>query len=155
MQESNSYRQLPELASLINQAILDPHLNKETIKVACEASKHFGFAGLCANPNQLPTAREILGKTSSELAEIQRFHVKQIEYNSSILTAAGTGYTGEEGFELLLPSSLGKKLWLELIDDEVIPCGLGARDTLRLEAAMHLYGHELTTETTPFEAGLG
>jgi len=69
---------------------------------------------------------------------------------------ARTGYTGEDGFELMVDSSLAPDLWERLVADErVEPAGLGARDTLRLEAGMALYGHELTEEVTPFEAGLG
>jgi aminomethyltransferase len=66
-----------------------------------------------------------------------------------------TGYTGEDGFELLLPRDAGIALWQQLVEAGVTPCGLGARDTLRLEAAMHLYGQEMDERTTPLEAGLG
>ena len=66
-----------------------------------------------------------------------------------------TGYTGEDGFELLLPRTAGLALWNQLLKRGVTPCGLGARDTLRLEAGMHLYGADMDPTTTPFEAGLG
>lgn len=66
-----------------------------------------------------------------------------------------TGYTGEDGFELLLPRAQGLALWDRLLADGVTPCGLGARDTLRLEAAMHLYGSDMDATTTPLEASLG
>ncbi|MEG1779499.1 MAG: glycine cleavage T C-terminal barrel domain-containing protein, partial [Oscillospiraceae bacterium] len=72
---------------------------------------------------------------------------------------SATGYTGEDGFELYCKSQDAVKLWTELLavgkKDGLIPCGLGARDTLRLEAAMPLYGHELNDELTPLECGLG
>jgi aminomethyltransferase len=68
---------------------------------------------------------------------------------------ARTGYTGEDGFELLLERESGISLWQQLLADGVTACGLGARDTLRLEAAMHLYGSDMDTTTTPLEAGLG
>tara|TARA_B100000212_G_scaffold337637_1_gene312831 strand:- start:626 stop:1729 length:1104 start_codon:yes stop_codon:yes gene_type:complete len=68
---------------------------------------------------------------------------------------AKTGYTGEEGLELLLSSDLGLDLWDFLISKEIRPCGLGARDTLRLEAGLSLYGQELTENINPYEAGLG
>ena len=68
---------------------------------------------------------------------------------------ARTGYTGEDGFELLLNREAGLALWQRLLAEGVSPCGLGARDTLRLEAAMHLYGQDMDTTTTPLEAGLG
>ena len=69
---------------------------------------------------------------------------------------ARTGYTGEDGFELMVDSALAPDLWGRLLADaRVRPAGLGARDTLRLEAGMALYGHELTEEVTPYEARLG
>ncbi|WP_033282776.1 glycine cleavage system aminomethyltransferase GcvT [Streptomyces sp. NRRL F-525] len=72
---------------------------------------------------------------------------------------ARTGYTGEDGFELFVSPGDAEKLWLALTEAGaqvgLIPCGLSCRDTLRLEAGMPLYGHELTTSLTPFDAGLG
>ena len=68
---------------------------------------------------------------------------------------ARTGYTGEDGFELLLERAAGLALWQQLLAAGVSPCGLGARDTLRLEAAMHLYGQDMDHTTSPLEAGLG
>lgn len=67
---------------------------------------------------------------------------------------ARTGYTGEDGFEVLLDPDVGIELWRTLNDAGVVPCGLGARDTLRLEAAMALYGQDIDDTTTPLEAGL-
>ncbi|MEU9981122.1 glycine cleavage system aminomethyltransferase GcvT [Streptomyces sp. NPDC050856] len=72
---------------------------------------------------------------------------------------ARTGYTGEDGFELFVEPRHAEKLWRALTEAGapvgLIPCGLSCRDTLRLEAGMPLYGHELTTSLTPFDAGLG
>src|SRR5262249_49895643 len=67
----------------------------------------------------------------------------------------GTGYTGEDGVELLLDPADAPALWDELLRAGARPAGLGARDTLRLEACFHLYGHDLSTERGPIEAGLG
>jgi glycine cleavage system T protein (aminomethyltransferase) len=66
-----------------------------------------------------------------------------------------TGYTGEDGFEIMLPNSEAPALWDRLADAGVKPCGLGARDTLRLEAGMNLYGSDMTETTTPLISGLG
>ncbi|WP_462319866.1 glycine cleavage system aminomethyltransferase GcvT [Halochromatium sp.] len=66
-----------------------------------------------------------------------------------------TGYTGEDGFEIMLPAAEVVDLWRALIDAGVTPCGLGARDTLRLEAGMNLYGQDMTEEVGPLESGLG
>jgi len=68
---------------------------------------------------------------------------------------ARTGYTGEDGFELLLDRAAGQAFWAECLERGIQPCGLGARDTLRLEAAMHLYGSDMDASTSPLEVGLG
>ncbi|MEM9089188.1 MAG: glycine cleavage system aminomethyltransferase GcvT [Cyanobacteria bacterium P01_F01_bin.53] len=67
---------------------------------------------------------------------------------------ARTGYTGEDGFEVMVPVDAAAEIWQKLMDADVVPCGLGARDTLRLEAAMALYGQDINDTTTPLEAGL-
>lgn len=68
---------------------------------------------------------------------------------------ARTGYTGEDGFEIMVDPEVGVELWRSLLSAGVTPCGLGARDTLRLEAALALYGQDIDETTTPLEAGLG
>ncbi|MBK7251142.1 MAG: glycine cleavage system aminomethyltransferase GcvT [Gammaproteobacteria bacterium] len=68
---------------------------------------------------------------------------------------ARTGYTGEDGFEIVLPASGAQTLWRELLARGVRPCGLGARDTLRLEAGMNLHGNDMDEATSPLESGLG
>lgn len=68
---------------------------------------------------------------------------------------ARTGYTGEDGLEILLPEADAPSFWQALIDAGVVPCGLGARDTLRLEAGMNLYGHEMDDATSPLAANMG
>ncbi len=99
----------------------------------------------------------------SSLAAVPRFGHRNLRLQGSAtgaaagatLFAARTGYTGEDGFELLLNRDAGIALWQQLLNEGVTPCGLGARDTLRLEAAMHLYGNDMDGDTTPLEAGLG
>lgn len=71
------------------------------------------------------------------------------------LFIARTGYTGEDGFEISLPADAATALWNRLLDAGVAPCGLGARDTLRLEAGMNLYGQDMDESVTPLESGLG
>jgi aminomethyltransferase len=68
---------------------------------------------------------------------------------------ARTGYTGEDGFEVLLPGTEAPSFWTRLADSGVVPCGLGARDSLRLEAGLNLYGQDMDTTTTPMESNLG
>jgi aminomethyltransferase len=69
--------------------------------------------------------------------------------------ACGTGYTGEDGVELLIDPEVAPAIWAELLDAGVVPCGLGARDTLRLEACFHLHGNDIGPDRNPIEAGLG
>ncbi|MCE7031916.1 glycine cleavage system aminomethyltransferase GcvT [Lysobacter sp. GX 14042] len=71
------------------------------------------------------------------------------------LFVARTGYTGEDGFEIVLPATGAAALWQSLLDAGVKPAGLGARDTLRLEAGLNLYGQDMDESVTPYEAGLG
>jgi aminomethyltransferase len=70
------------------------------------------------------------------------------------LFIARTGYTGEDGYELMAPQHQAVQLWQRLVEAGVKPCGLGARDTLRLEAGMNLYGQDMDETTTPYEAAL-
>ncbi|HEX5592725.1 MAG TPA: glycine cleavage system aminomethyltransferase GcvT [Solirubrobacterales bacterium] len=84
-----------------------------------------------------------------------RFHVSHVQIGRRPALACGTGYTGEDGVELLLDPEVAVPIWAELLDAGVVPCGLGARDTLRLEVCYPLHGNELSTERNPIEAGLG
>jgi len=101
--------------------------------------------------------------TGESLAGLPRFGHRSVHLNGRADGAAAgasvfvarTGYTGEDGFELLLDRQGGRALWQQLLAEGVAPCGLGARDTLRLEAAMHLYGQDMDATTTPLEASLG
>lgn len=111
---------------------------------------------------QGPKSNDILYKLVNGKEDIP---VKYYTFNKEILVSeipciiSRTGYTGEDGFELYCDATLGATLFEELLkageEEGLIPCGLGARDTLRLEAAMPLYGHEMNEEITPIEAGLG
>jgi aminomethyltransferase len=74
------------------------------------------------------------------------------EYDSMFI--ARTGYTGEDGYEIMLPGGEAENFWNALLDTGVKPCGLGARDTLRLEAGMNLYGQDMDEDVTPLESGL-
>jgi aminomethyltransferase len=89
------------------------------------------------------------------LAGLPRFGHRDLSIDGQTVFTGRTGYTGEDGFELLLPQQAGLALWQRLLAAGVSPCGLGARDTLRLEAAMHLYGNDMDASTTPLEASLG
>jgi len=85
-----------------------------------------------------------------DLSEIKRFYAA---YNDDMFIGR-TGYTGEDGVEIIVPAAAAEDLWNQLIEAGVQPCGLGARDTLRLEAGMHLYGQDMDENITPLECGL-
>ncbi len=93
--------------------------------------------------------------TSADLARIRPFGHLEATVLGQPAFFARTGYTGEDGFEVMVHPEVGQELWRSLLDLGVTPCGLGARDTLRLEAAMALYGQDIDETTTPLEAGLG
>jgi aminomethyltransferase len=90
-----------------------------------------------------------------DLSLISAFEHLETELLGRPAFVARTGYTGEDGFEVMVEPEIGRKLWQALSERGVTPCGLGARDTLRLEAAMSLYGQDMDDNTTPLEAGLG
>jgi aminomethyltransferase len=106
---------------------------------------------------QGPKAKGILAKlTQAPLDDLKYYSLAAGEVAGIDVLIARTGYTGEDGFELFSSAGDAVKLWNTISQDpEVAPAGLSARDTLRLEAGMPLYGNELTTETTPYDAGLG
>lgn len=104
---------------------------------------------------QGPAARRRLAEVVPEAAEVGRFRVASIARESHDLVVAGTGYTGEDGVEIAVPIPYAGALWDRLLEVGIAPAGLGARDTLRLEAALPLHGHELGPGITPLQAGLG
>ncbi|CAA9587428.1 Aminomethyltransferase (glycine cleavage system T protein) [uncultured Synechococcales cyanobacterium] len=93
--------------------------------------------------------------TPDDLAQIKPFGHRAGTILDQPAWFARTGYTGEDGFEVMVEPEVGRQLWRSLLELGVTPCGLGARDTLRLEAAMALYGQDIDETTTPLEAGLG
>jgi aminomethyltransferase len=108
---------------------------------------------------QGPSAADILAPlTSSELSGLQYYHFQQADLSGVPTLLSRTGYTGEDGFELYLPADAAVDVWDQLMTagspKGLLPIGLGARDTLRLEKGYALYGHELSSEITPLEAGL-
>ncbi len=104
---------------------------------------------------QGPTARDVVRAVCPEAAAVARFHVQRVPFAGRPTVAAGTGYTGEDGVELAVPAEGAERLWDALVTAGAVPAGLGARDTLRLEAGLPLHGHELGPGITPLQAGLG
>ena len=110
---------------------------------------------------QGPKAMDILRKLTTEDSIPKKYYhaVFDGEVAGISCIVSKTGYTGEDGVELYFDAAYAEKMWDALLEagkeDGLIPCGLGARDTLRMEAAMPLYGHEMTDDITPLETGLG
>jgi aminomethyltransferase len=120
-------------------------------------------AEFCQLALQGPDALRILQTlTRTPLEEIKYYHFREGEVDGLPALISRTGYTGEDGFEVYAAADKGEQLWDKILEagrygtpEGVLPCGLAARNTLRLEAAMALYGHEITEETTLLEANLG
>jgi aminomethyltransferase len=103
-------------------------------------------------PRALEICREL---TEADAGQLPYYFATPTRYHDKGCVVSRTGYTGDEGIEIMAPAGQAVELWEELVRRGARPCGLGARDTLRLEAAMPLYGHELSEEIDPFQAGLG
>lgn len=110
----------------------------------------------CMIAVQGPRALEsCAGLFETDPATLKYYHARPTRYQGQACVVSRTGYTGEDGLEVMLAAGQGVQFWEELVRRGGRPCGLGARDTLRLEAGMPLYGHELSEEIDPFQAGLG
>jgi aminomethyltransferase len=120
-------------------------------------------ADFCQIALQGPDALRILqALTETPLEEIKYYHFREGQVDGVPSVISRTGYTGEDGFEVYAAPEAAEQLWQKMLDaggydtpEGVTPCGLAARNTLRLEAGMALYGHEITDETTLLEANLG
>jgi aminomethyltransferase len=120
-----------------------------------DASDDYGLLAI-----QGPSAKEILQLlTETDLSKLSYYSIAPALINTIEVFICRTGYTGEDGFELLVRNSAVTELWQLLLHTgksyDLVPAGLACRDTLRLEAGMPLYGHELNQDVNPFEAGLG
>lgn len=103
---------------------------------------------------QGPNAFKILKEIDKDLEDIDYYSVQVREAEGDPIIYARTGYTGEDGFEIFAPHQVIIGLWQKLLEKEVAPCGLGARDVLRLEVCYPLYGQEIEDDITPLESGL-
>jgi aminomethyltransferase len=109
---------------------------------------------------QGPAAREVLQPlTGVDLTDIKYYWFGHGEVANARALISRTGYTGEDGYEVFVPPAMADRVWQAIMESgraaDVIPCGLGARDTLRLEAAMRLFGNDIDESTTVLEADLG
>ena len=103
-------------------------------------------------PEALGRLAGLLGKAF--VGSIKPRRCAEVEWQGQTMFASRTGYTGEDGLELVVEAAVAPELWRALLDAGVTPAGLGARDTLRLEAALLLYGNDMDEDTNPFEVGL-
>jgi aminomethyltransferase len=106
-------------------------------------------------PNAARLLPKALPEASDAVSSLKPFNAALVDGAAGTLMIARTGYTGEDGFEIVLPAAEAPGLWTGLAEAGVRPCGLGARDTLRLEAGMNLYGQDMDETVTPLESGLG
>jgi aminomethyltransferase len=104
---------------------------------------------------QGPEARRWLADVAPDAVDVPRFGVRRFRWANASCLVAGTGYTGEDGVEVAVPQPAARAFWEAVLDAGILPAGLGARDTLRLEAGLPLHGHELGAGITPLQAGLG
>jgi aminomethyltransferase len=109
----------------------------------------------CMVAAQGPKALDLCrGLTDTDAEKLAYYYATPTRYQGNNCVVSRTGYTGEDGIEIMIGKTFAVPLWEDLIKRGAKPCGLGARDTLRLEAAMPLYGHELTEDIDPLQAGL-
>jgi aminomethyltransferase len=133
---------------------IEHHMEGYTASVADETRDRFMLA------LQGPKSLDILSQClDADLAGMKYYTSLRAEYGKSDVIVSRTGYTGEDGFEVVIERQSAPELWERIFEagqpHGLVPCGLGCRDTLRLEAAMPLYGHEMDEKTDPFTAGLG
>jgi aminomethyltransferase len=105
-------------------------------------------------PNALSLIKQAIPALANAANELKVFHAARVETPLGEIMIARTGYTGEDGAELLLPLANTAKAWDLLVNAGAQPAGLGARDTLRLEAGMNLYGQDMNDQTSPLDVGL-
>jgi aminomethyltransferase len=132
-----------------DKAWLTEHLRTEQVTLADHSEQKVLLA--VQGPEAIATLQTL---TDEDLSSIPNYWHREITLLGQPAWVARTGYTGEDGFEVMLDPEAGILLWLRLQILGVAPCGLGARDTLRLEAAMALYGQDVNESITPLEAGL-
>jgi aminomethyltransferase len=131
-------------------AWLDEHKGKRTVGIQDQTMQTCMIA--VQGPQAIDLSR---GMFAADVGQLGYYHAAPTQYQGQACVVSRTGYTGEDGFEVMISARMAVQLWDDLASRGAKPCGLGARDTLRLEAAMPLYGHELSEEIDPFQAGLG
>jgi len=139
---SNAERDREQLASLVDDGMEVEILDRQssTVMIAVQG------------PAAVSYLARVLGPEIAEMVKPRR--CVELPFEGAKLFVSRTGYTGEDGFEFVTSVEAGRHVWERLLAAGAQPCGLGARDSLRLEAALALYGNDIDTTTNPFEAGL-
>lgn len=126
-------------------------LKKHSEQYGVELKAHNDLAIIAVQgPHAVNIAQRLLGPQGNSIASLKRFHTVFLDK----IQVARTGYTGEEGVEIILPNGLVVELWQKFLQAGARPCGLGARDTLRLEAGFNLYGIDMDESTSPLISNL-
>lgn len=151
------YRRADDFLIVMNASNRDKdveHFRENTVDLDVEIADESDDWALLAL--QGPRAEELLQEfTDTDLSALKPFRFAEGEIVGAPTIISRTGYTGEDGFELYMSPEDAPEVWQQFIEAGALPAGLGARDTLRLEAGLCLYGNELDSETTPLEAGIG
>ena len=131
-------------------------INQQAQKYAVQVTERPELAMVAVQgPQARQKVSDVLAEDAEALQALGVFYGVALSGERSEWFAARTGYTGEDGFEIMVPADQVCDFWQQLADAGVKPCGLGARDTLRLEAGMNLYGHEMNDDTSPLVANMG
>ncbi|NLM18524.1 MAG: glycine cleavage system aminomethyltransferase GcvT [Clostridiaceae bacterium] len=140
------------------QELLTKYDRKNEISIINETA-NYGLIAIQGTGSLTPTLKALSPiypdlNISKRVEDLKRFRQVSFSLDDKHLVVSRTGYTGEDGYEVYLPVADTIKFWQNLLKENIRPCGLGARDALRLEAGLPLYGHELSSEINPLEAGL-
>ncbi len=137
----------------LNTEKIHEHINKfaprfkVSIENECEIWAQIAIQG--------PKAMEMTNRVIPGVSLLKKFDFLSFNFRGETVWVSRTGYTGEDGFEIFIPPVKSEELWVLFLGEGARPCGLGARDTLRLEAALNLYGNELSDNCNPFERRMG
>ena len=144
-----------KIVDWINQSLPSPSGSGAGGEGAFDVQLHDQTLSTCMIAVQGPKAIELVaGLTDADASKLAYYYATPTRCLGQQAVLSRTGYTGEDGVEIMIGNAYGVQLWEELAKRGAKACGLGARDTLRLEAGMPLYGHELSEEIDPFQAGL-
>lgn len=153
----NASRIGPDVAWLERQLAASPHAARTTLRHASDTTGAVALQGPAVRGlvDQVFPGAATGGFAVARVSELKKNHIARFASRDGAVWIGCTGYTGEDGFEIIAETGLIEAVWNALLAVGVKPAGLGARDTLRTEVCYPLYGHELDEDTTPLEAGVG